>query len=206
MRRTPEPRRRDHDGYRIHTPVSTLGVRGTQFDVSIKGREVRVSVLDGEVVLCPNDGRPNFVDCAEAIAGQTILSTRTRANVVPTASLPKLRADLLPLSAVASATASTLPAAGGALGSATSAGGAAATAATGAATTLGDTATSTIGGFGSAASPRCWRWQHGGKSRWNDRGTRRHCRWPWQYVGRWDWRARPRDGRPGRSRWRIGWD
>jgi hypothetical protein len=140
--------RGDHEGYRIHTPVSTLGVRGTQFDVSIKGNEVRVSVIDGEVVLCPNAGRPNFVDCAEAVAGQTILSTRMRANVVPTSSLPQLRADLLPLPAVAKVTSNVLPTTAGALGGAASS---ATGAATGALGGLGSGASSTAAGLGNTA-------------------------------------------------------
>jgi hypothetical protein len=144
-----------HEGYRIQTPVSTLGVRGTQFDVSIVGKQVRVSVLEGEVVLCPIGGRPNFVDCAEAVAGQSILSNRTRANVVPTSSLPQLRADLLPLPAATNAALNVLPTATGALGGATSAAGGAASAATGAATgavgTLGSGASSAAAGLGATA-------------------------------------------------------
>jgi hypothetical protein len=137
--------RGDHDAYRIHTPTATLGVRGTQFDVKIEGKQVRVSVIDGEVVLCPNGGRPNFVDCAEAVAGQSILSSRTRANVVPTASLPQLRADLLPLNSVANAATGFVPIVNGAVGGAASTAGSAASAATGA-------AGSAINGFGSSAA------------------------------------------------------
>jgi hypothetical protein len=144
--------RGDHDGYRIHTPTATLGVRGTQFDVKIEGKQVRVSVLEGEVVLCPIAGRPNFVDCTEAVAGQSILSSRTRANVVPTSSLPQLRADLLPLSTLANASSSLLPtlptatdALGNTLGGATSA----ATSAAGAASSA---ASGALGGLGSATS------------------------------------------------------
>ena len=66
----------DHDAYRIQTPTATIGVRGTQFDVSLEGEQTRVSVLDGEVVLCPNRGRANFADCVEAVAGQSVLSGR----------------------------------------------------------------------------------------------------------------------------------
>lgn len=92
----------DHEAYRIQTPAATIGVRGTRFDVKVEGQEVRVSVSDGEVVLCPNRGRAGFVDCVEAKAGSSILSGRTRARVVPTSSLPQIRADaLLPLPALA---------------------------------------------------------------------------------------------------------
>lgn len=152
--------RGDHDGYRIHTPTATLGVRGTQFDVKIDGKQVRVSVLDGEVVLCPIGGRPNFVDCAEAVAGQSILSTRSRANVVPTSSLPQLRADLLPLSTLANASSTLLPTATGALGNtlggatsaATSAVGAASSAASGVLGGLGSTTSAATGDLGSTGS------------------------------------------------------
>lgn len=93
----------DHDAYRIQTPAATIGVRGTEFDVKIEGEDVRVSVTDGEVVLCPNRGRPGFADCVECRAGFSILSGRTRARVVPTSSLPQIRADaLLPLPQLAS--------------------------------------------------------------------------------------------------------
>lgn len=95
--------RGDHEAYRIQTPAATIGVRGTQFDVKIQGSDVRVSVTDGEVVLCPNRGRPGFADCVECKAGFSILSGRTRARVVPTSSLPQIRADaLLPLPTLAS--------------------------------------------------------------------------------------------------------
>jgi hypothetical protein len=148
--------RGDHDAYRIHTPTATLGVRGTQFDVKIEGKQVRVSVIEGEVVLCPNGGRPNFVDCAEAIAGQSILASRTRANVVPTASLPQLRADLLPLNSVANAASGFVPIVNGALGGAASTAGSAASAATGAAGStlngLGSSASSTAAGLGNAGA------------------------------------------------------
>lgn len=96
--------RGDHEAYRIHTPTATIGVRGTRFDVRIEGGRARVSVLDGEVVLCPIRGRKNFLDCATARAGQTILSTLRRARVVLTSALPRIRADLLlPLPALAGA-------------------------------------------------------------------------------------------------------
>ncbi|MFV0281981.1 MAG: FecR domain-containing protein [Rhodoblastus sp.] len=94
--------RGEHEAYRIQTPAATIGVRGTQFDVKIEGADVRVSVNEGEVVLCPNRGRPNFADCVEAGAGFSILASRTRARIVPTGSLPQIRADaLLPLPALA---------------------------------------------------------------------------------------------------------
>lgn len=95
--------RGEHEAYRIQTPAATIGVRGTNFDVKIEGEDVRVSVTDGEVVLCPNRGRPGFADCVECKAGFSILSSRTRARVVPTSSLPQIRADaLLPLPTLAS--------------------------------------------------------------------------------------------------------
>ena len=94
--------RGDHDAYRIQTPTATVGVRGTQFVVSIENAQTRVSVTDGAVVLCPNGGRQNFADCVEAGVGETILSGRNAARVVPTESLPRQRANLLPLRNVAS--------------------------------------------------------------------------------------------------------
>src|SRR5437588_5581666 len=148
--------RGDHDAYRIHTPTATLGVRGTQFDVKIEGKQVRVSVLEGEVVLCPHGGRPNFVDCVEAIAGQSILSSRSRADVVPTASLPQLRADLLPLSTVANLASGFVPIVNGAIGGAASSVGSAANAASGTASSaiggIGSSATSTAAGLGNAGA------------------------------------------------------
>ncbi|MFT4098555.1 MAG: FecR domain-containing protein, partial [Rhodoblastus sp.] len=93
----------DHEAYRIQTPAATIGVRGTEFDVKIEGDQVRVSVTDGEVVLCPNRGRAGFADCVECKAGFSILSGRASARVVPTSSLPQIRADaLLPLPMLAS--------------------------------------------------------------------------------------------------------
>ena len=95
--------RGEHEAYRIQTPAATIGVRGTNFDVKIDGADVRVSVTEGEVVLCPNRGRPGFADCVECRAGFSILSSRTRARIVPTSSLPQMRADaLLPLPTLAS--------------------------------------------------------------------------------------------------------
>jgi hypothetical protein len=88
----------DHDSYVIRTPSAVIGVRGTQFDVLIEPSRVRVSVLDGQVILCPEAGRPSFQDCVEARAGQSILSSRTHADVRLTSELPPLRAaTLLPL-------------------------------------------------------------------------------------------------------------
>ncbi|MEI2733525.1 MAG: FecR domain-containing protein [Rhodoblastus sp.] len=95
--------RGEHEAYRVQTPAATIGVRGTDFDVKIDGEEVRVSVTDGEVVLCPNRGRAGFADCVECKAGFSILSSRTRAKIVPTSSLPQIRASLLPLPSLASA-------------------------------------------------------------------------------------------------------
>lgn len=95
--------RGEHEAYRVQTPAATIGVRGTDFDVKIDGDEVRVSVSDGEVVLCPNRGRAGFADCVECKAGFSILSSRTRARIVPTSSLPQIRASLLPLPSLASA-------------------------------------------------------------------------------------------------------
>ena len=96
--------RGEHEAYRIQTPAATIGVRGTDFDVKIDGEEVRVSVTDGEVVLCPNRGRAGFADCVECRAGFSILSSRTRARIVPTSSLPQIRAgSLLPLPSLAGA-------------------------------------------------------------------------------------------------------
>jgi len=105
--------RGDHEAYRIQTPAATIGVRGTEFDVKIEGEQVRVSVTDGEVVLCPNRGRPGFADCVECRAGFSIPATRTSARIVPTSSLPQIRADaLLPLPVLASLPGTVLQATG----------------------------------------------------------------------------------------------
>lgn len=96
--------RGDHEAYRIDTPTASIGVRGTRFDVKIERGQARVSVLEGEVVLCPIRGRPNFLDCVTAQAGKTILSTLGKARVVLTSTLPRIRADLLlPLPTLAGA-------------------------------------------------------------------------------------------------------
>jgi len=153
----------DHEAYRIQTPAATIGVRGTQFDVKIEGADVRVSVTDGEVVLCPNRGRPGFVDCVECKAGFSILSGRTRARVVPTSSLPQIRADaLLPLPTLASlptalpgAVRQTAGAVGGATQQAVGTAGDVASPATGAAGqaagAAGDAARGVVGGINGTA-------------------------------------------------------
>ncbi|MCB1540977.1 MAG: FecR domain-containing protein [Rhodoblastus sp.] len=143
----------EHEAYRIQTPAATIGVRGTQFDVKIEGAEVRVSVNDGEVVLCPNRGRPGFADCVECKAGFSILSSRTRARIVPTSSLPQIRADaLLPLPTLAglpTALPGAVRQAAGAVGGATQAVVGAAGDTAGAATGVAEQA---VGAAGGAAS------------------------------------------------------
>jgi len=146
--------RGEHEAYRIQTPAATIGVRGTDFDVQIKGEDVRVSVTGGEVVLCPNRGRPGFADCVECKAGFSILSSRTRARIVPTSSLPQIRAgSLLPLPSLAS-----LPGGPPGLGDVRQTAGAAGNAARGAigagrdaAGDLGEAAAGAAGNVGSAA-------------------------------------------------------
>jgi hypothetical protein len=141
--------RGDHDSYRIHTPAATIGVRGTQFDVSVeRGGQVRVSVIDGEVILCPNRGRANFLDCVTATVGQSILSGVAKASVVLTSTLPAIRADLLPLTSVANAAGNLLPVPSSAVNGAAAAAGGIVGGATGAAGALVGGAAGTVGGLG----------------------------------------------------------
>jgi hypothetical protein len=47
----------DKNSYEIKTPVATIGVRGTEFDVSTTGARTVVTLLHGEVRVCTRSGR-----------------------------------------------------------------------------------------------------------------------------------------------------
>jgi hypothetical protein len=85
-----------HDTYRIITPTATIAVRGTAFDVIMGGRTDRISVIDGRIIVCPNRGRANSLDCVEAGAGESVVATSTRATVAPLGQVPQRRGDGIP--------------------------------------------------------------------------------------------------------------
>ncbi len=88
--------RGDHNAYRIETPTASIGVRGTEFDVIIGEKSVRISMRSGLVNVCPN-GSTGGGGCADARKGQSVIAEPGRARTVPTKSLPAVRLALLPL-------------------------------------------------------------------------------------------------------------
>ena len=88
--------RGDHAAYRIDTPNASIGVRGTEFDVVLTEKSVRVSVREGRVNVCPN-GAAAGAGCADARKGQSVIAEPTRARTIPTKNLPPTRLSLLPL-------------------------------------------------------------------------------------------------------------
>ena len=66
-----------HSAYEIHTPIATIGVRGTQFAFGIQGDEVTVVVTQGSVSSCIRA----TARCVTAAAGNTIVSTPSGAVV-----------------------------------------------------------------------------------------------------------------------------
>ncbi len=52
------------DAYKINTPTATIGVRGTEFDISIEGQgTTRVANFEGMTRICPRDSQ---VNCTES--------------------------------------------------------------------------------------------------------------------------------------------
>jgi FecR protein len=66
-----------HSAYEIHTPIATIGVRGTQFAFGIQGDEVTVVVTQGSVSSCIRA----TARCVTVAAGNTIVSTPSGAVV-----------------------------------------------------------------------------------------------------------------------------
>ena len=59
-----------HEAYRINTPAASIGVRGTQFSFDVSGGRLKLDVIDGVVIVCPNGKSRSF--CVEARPGQTV--------------------------------------------------------------------------------------------------------------------------------------
>jgi hypothetical protein len=69
--------------YQLKTSTATIGVRGTQFDLSVRNGVTKLTLLEGEVAICPRsrfDGDPRKLtkaqlkahDCLDlTVAGQT---------------------------------------------------------------------------------------------------------------------------------------
>jgi hypothetical protein len=70
------------DAYQINTPTATIGVRGTQFDVSIEGQgTTRVANFEGVTRICPRDSSLRG-DCNESKDPCTLSVIRPSENVV----------------------------------------------------------------------------------------------------------------------------
>lgn len=62
--------RSSNEAYSVNTPTATMGIRGTTFDFSVgPERGVDLATLEGEVLLCGDDGR-----CARASGGCAVVS------------------------------------------------------------------------------------------------------------------------------------
>lgn len=83
----------DKRAYELKTATATIGVRGTQFDVSVRNGLTKLTLLEGEVVICPRsrfDGDPRKLsraqlkahDCLDLTrAGQTAQVSKTSASL-----------------------------------------------------------------------------------------------------------------------------
>ncbi|MEJ0012015.1 MAG: FecR domain-containing protein [Bauldia sp.] len=70
------------DAYQINTPTATIGVRGTQFDISIEGQgTTRVANFEGMTRICPR-GSANRADCTESKDPCTLSVIRPTDRVV----------------------------------------------------------------------------------------------------------------------------
>jgi hypothetical protein len=70
------------DAYQINTPTATIGVRGTQFDISIEGQgTTRVANFEGMTRICPRDGSLRS-DCTESKDPCTLSVIRPTERVV----------------------------------------------------------------------------------------------------------------------------
>lgn len=83
----------DKGAYELKTATATIGVRGTQFDVSVRNGLTKLTLLEGEVAICPRsrfDGDPRKLsraqlkthDCLDLTrAGQTAQVSKTTASL-----------------------------------------------------------------------------------------------------------------------------
>jgi len=83
----------DKGAYQLRTGTATIGVRGTIFDVSVRSGVTNVTLIEGEVVICPRnrfDGDPRKLSPAQlkhfgcidlTKAGQTAKVTRRLASL-----------------------------------------------------------------------------------------------------------------------------
>ena len=82
----------DKGAYQLKTSTATIGVRGTQFDLSVKGSVTKLTLLEGEVAICPRsrfDGDPRRLtkaqlkahDCLDLTPGQTAQVSKRSASI-----------------------------------------------------------------------------------------------------------------------------
>lgn len=70
------------DAYQINTPTATIGVRGTQFDISIEGQgTTRVANFEGMTRICPRESTLR-TDCTESKDPCTLSVIRPTEHVV----------------------------------------------------------------------------------------------------------------------------
>ena len=58
----------DKGAYQLRTSTATIGVRGTQFDLSVRNGVTKLTLLEGEIVVCPRgrfDGDPRTLSRAQ---------------------------------------------------------------------------------------------------------------------------------------------
>jgi hypothetical protein len=82
--------------YNIETPVGSIGVRGTAFDVAVTGNDVRVAVVLGAVEMCPDGNRRN----CQTLQGWCSYGIMNRQGVEKKGTLtskPKQEKELFPL-------------------------------------------------------------------------------------------------------------
>lgn len=75
----------DKKAYEINTPVATIGVRGTVFDVATTGARSIVTLLEGAVTVCTRRARPQVCVVLNQ-AGQVAIVTAGSATVAPSGS------------------------------------------------------------------------------------------------------------------------
>ena len=70
----------DKSAYQLKTSTATIGVRGTQFDLSVKKGVTTLTLLEGEIVVCPRsrfDGDPRKLSKAQLKAFACLDLTRS---------------------------------------------------------------------------------------------------------------------------------
>ncbi|MDP4022103.1 FecR family protein [Methylobacterium sp. NEAU 140] len=68
--------------YQINTPVATIGVRGTTFDVSTTGSRSVITLLSGAVQVCTRSATPQVCLTLDQ-SGQVAIVTATGATIAP---------------------------------------------------------------------------------------------------------------------------